>query len=86
MSDEKIEAAKAEVRWLLDTKFIEPDDYPTWLTNVAMVKKKNGKWRICIEFTNLNKAYPKEKFPLPLIDNIVESVAGYIVMSLSEED
>jgi hypothetical protein len=67
MSDEKIEVAKAEVHHLLEAKFIEPIDYPTWLANVVMVQKKNGKWRMCIEFTNLNKAYPKDNFPLPRI-------------------
>lgn len=43
MFDEKIEAAKAEVHRLLEAKFIEPIDYPTWLANVVMVQKKNGK-------------------------------------------
>jgi hypothetical protein len=44
MSDEKTEAAKAEVHRLLEAKFIEPIDYPTWLANIVMVQKKNGKW------------------------------------------
>jgi hypothetical protein len=56
MSDEKTEAAKAELHHLLEAKFIEPIAYPTWLTNVVMVQKKNWKWRMCIDFTNLNKA------------------------------
>jgi hypothetical protein len=52
MSNEKTQAV--EVQRLLDAKFIEPIDYLTWLANVVMVKKKNGKWRMCIDFTNLN--------------------------------
>jgi hypothetical protein len=63
MSDEKTEAAKAEVHRLLEAKFIEPIAYPTWLANVVMVQKKNGKWRMCIDFTSLNKACPKDNFP-----------------------
>jgi hypothetical protein len=47
-----------------------------------MVQMKNGKWRMCIDFTNLNKAYPKDNFPLPRIDQIVDSAAGCEVMSL----
>ena len=72
MSDKKIEAAKAEVHRLLEAKFIEPIAYPTWLAHVVMVLKKNGKWRMCIDFTNINKAYPKDNFPLPRIFTIFD--------------
>jgi hypothetical protein len=82
MSDKKTEAAKAEVHRLLEARFIEPIAYPTWLANVVMVQKKSGKWRMCIDFTTLNKACPKDNFPLPQIDKIVYSAAGCEVMSL----
>jgi ribonuclease HI len=82
MSVEKREATKAEVHRLLEANFIEPVAYPTWLANVVMVQKKSGKWRICIDFTSLNKACPKDNFPLPRIDKIVDSAAGCEVMSL----
>jgi hypothetical protein len=82
MSDEKTEAAKAEVHRMLEAKFIEPVAYPTWLANVVMVQKKSGKWRMCIDFTRLNKACPKDNFPLPRIDKIVDSATGCEVMSL----
>jgi hypothetical protein len=82
MSDKKSEAAKAEVHRLLEANFIEPIDYPTWLANMVMVQKKSGKWRMCIDFTSLNKACPKDNFPLPRIDKIVDSAAGCEVMSL----
>jgi hypothetical protein len=82
MSNEKTEAAKAEVHRLLEANFIEPIAYPTWLANVVMVQKKSGKRRMCIDFTSLNKACPKDNFPLPRIDKIVDSAAGCEVMSL----
>jgi hypothetical protein len=82
MSDEKTEAAKAKVHRLLEANFIKPIAYPTWLANVVMVQKKSDKWRMCIDFTSLNKAYPKDNFPLPQIDKIVDSAAGCEVMSL----
>jgi hypothetical protein len=82
MSDEKTEAAKAEVHHLLEANFIEPAAYPTWLANVVMVQKKSGKLRMCIDFTSLNKACPKDNFPLPRIDKIVDSAARCEVMSL----
>jgi hypothetical protein len=70
------------VHCLLEAKFIEPIAYPTWLANVVMVQKKSGKWHMCIDFTSLNKACPKDNFPLPRIDKIVDSVAGCETMSL----
>jgi hypothetical protein len=82
MSDKKMEAAKAEVHRLLEANFIEPNAYPTWLANVVMVQKKSGKWRMCIDFTSLNKACPKDNFPLPRNEKIVNSAAGCEVMSL----
>lgn len=57
-----------EVDRLLETDAIEPCHYPDWLSNVFVVKKKNGKWRVCIDFMYLNKACPKDSFPLPKID------------------
>jgi hypothetical protein len=61
--DEKTEATKAEVHRLVEAKFIEPIAYPTWLANVMMVQKKSEKWRMCIDFTSLNKACPKDTSP-----------------------
>jgi hypothetical protein len=84
MSVEKTEAAKAEVHRLLEANFIEPIAYPMWLANVVMVQKKSGKWRMCIDFTSFNKACPKDNFPLPRIDKIVDSAARCEVMSLPD--
>ena len=55
--------------------------YPEWLANIVMVKKKLGKWRVCVDFTNLNKAYPKDPFPIPKIDQLVDATVGHSWMS-----
>jgi hypothetical protein len=55
MSDEKVTTTKAEVQRLLDAGFISEVDYPSWLANVVVGKKKNGKWRMCTDFIDLNK-------------------------------
>jgi hypothetical protein len=68
MAEEKGEAAMAEVQRLLDAGFIREAKYPEWLANVIMVRKKNGKWRMCTYFTDLNKCCPKDNFPLARID------------------
>jgi len=82
MADDKVTAVKAEVQWLLDAKVIREVKYPTWLANTVPVKKKNGKWRMCIDFTDLNKTCPKDDFPLPRIEKVVDDAANSQMMSL----
>ena len=55
--------------------------YPEWLANTVVVKKKNGKWRVCVDFTDLNKACPKDPFPMPKIDKLVDATVGHPRMS-----
>ncbi|XP_073119762.1 uncharacterized protein [Henckelia pumila] len=73
---EKNRHIAAEVEKLLVAKYIRPVSYPDWLANVVLVPKPGGKWRLCIDFTDLNKACPKDPFPLPRIDLLVDSTAG----------
>jgi len=56
---------------LLTAGFIREVYYPKWLTNVVMVKNSNGKWRMCVDFTDLNNACPKDNFPLPRTDSLL---------------
>jgi hypothetical protein len=60
MSDDKVVAVKSEVQRLLDATVIREVMYPKWLANTVPVKKKNGKWRMCIDFTDLNKATKRQ--------------------------
>jgi hypothetical protein len=76
MSDEKVAAAKAEVQRLLDAEFICEVLYPSWLVNIVMVKKNNGKWQMCTYFTDLNKCCPKDDFLLSRINRVVDYTAG----------
>ena len=81
---ERIEAAKAEVQKLLKANFIRECQYSNWLSNVVLVKKPNGKWRMCVDFTDLNKACPKDDYPLPKIDRLVDSTAGHALLSFMD--
>jgi hypothetical protein len=74
--EERRQAIRVELRKLLEAGFIKEVLHPTWLANPVLVKKKNGKWRMCVDYTNLNKACPKVPFPLPRIDQVVDSTAG----------
>ena len=55
--------------------------YIEWLANTVVVKKKNRKWQVCVDFTDLNKACSKDSFPMPWIDQLVDATTGHPRMS-----
>ena len=65
---EHVETVKNEVTKFKQAGAIKELFYPQWLANIVVVKKKTGKWRVCVDFTDLNKACPKDPFPIPRID------------------
>ena len=75
---------KEEVDKLLANKFIREAHYPVWVANPILVKKKNEKWRTCVDFTNLNKACPKDSFSLPRINQLVDVTAGHQLLSFMD--
>ena len=77
-------AIDEEVKKLLETNFIREAHYPVWLSNVVMVKKSTSKWRICIDYTDLNKACPKDNFFLPKIDQLVDATVGHQLLSFMD--
>ena len=83
-SPERNDAVMEEVDKLLTANFIREVFYPDWLANVVMVKKNTGKWRMCVDFTDLNKACPKDSFPLPRIDQLVDSTAGHKLLTFMD--
>ena len=80
-SNEHVEAIKSEVVKLKQAGAIKEIFYPQWLANTVVVKKKTGKWRVCVDFTDLNKACPKDPFPMPRIDQLVDATVGHPRMS-----
>ncbi|KAL5580502.1 hypothetical protein UlMin_012944 [Ulmus minor] len=84
ISPERNKAVNEEVQKLLDIGSVREVHYPDWLANVVVVRKKNGKWRVCIDFTDLNKACPKDSFPLPHIDMLVDATAGHELLSFMD--
>ena len=79
--EEKRRAIGKEIHKLLAAGFIKEVFHLEWLANPVLVKKKNGKWRMCVDYTGLNKVCPKNPFPLPRIDQIVDSTAGCEILS-----
>jgi hypothetical protein len=66
---------------LLEAGFIRPVDYPSWLANYVLIEKSDGSWRMCIDYISLNKACPKDEYPLPRICQIINSTASCELLS-----
>ena len=83
--DPKIyDAVKEEVTKLYEAKFIRPCRYAEWVSNIVPVIKKNGKMRVCIDFRDLNKATPKDEYPMPIADLLIDAAAGHQVLSFMD--
>nr|KYP60222.1 Transposon Ty3-I Gag-Pol polyprotein [Cajanus cajan] len=81
---ERQEGIIIETQKLLNVGFIREVRYTTWLVNVVLVKKNSGKWRMCVNYTDLNKACPKDLYPLPSIDKLVDGASGHALLSFLE--
>ena len=68
---------KEEVKKQLDAGFLEVAKYPQWVANIVPIPKKDGKVQICVDYRDLNRASPKDNFPLPHIDILVDNTAKH---------
>jgi hypothetical protein len=78
------EAIEVEVYKLLAAGFIRECQHSVWLANPVLVPKKTSGLRMCIDYTDLNKHRPKDPFPLPRIDQVVDSTAGSVLLSATQ--
>ena len=76
-SEPKRQAMGEELAKLLEAGFIRDIKHLDWLANLVMVPKKDKSWCLCVDFKDLNKACPKDPFPLPRIDQIIDATAGH---------
>ena len=81
---ERDRAITKEIRKLQEVSFIREVYYPNRLANVVTVKKASGNWRMCEDFTDLNKACPKDSYPLPRVDVLVDSTARHQLLSFMD--
>ena len=75
-NEERRRVVREETRKLLKAGHIRDIQYPEWLANVVLLKKASRKWRMCVDFTDLNKACPKDSYPVPSIDALVDNAFG----------
>ena len=76
-----MEVVKEEVEKLKQTRAIKDVFFPKWFPNTVMVKRNNGKSRVCVDFIDFNRACSKDPFPVPKIDQLVDATCGHLRMS-----
>uniref|UniRef100_A0A5B7BB47 Reverse transcriptase domain-containing protein n=1 Tax=Davidia involucrata TaxID=16924 RepID=A0A5B7BB47_DAVIN len=81
---DRVKVINEEVQRLLEARMIREVHYPDWVANPVLAPKKNGKWRVCVDFTDLNKACPKDSFPVPRIDQLVDATAGHQLLTFMD--
>ncbi|KAL1318352.1 hypothetical protein AAHE18_15G200100 [Arachis hypogaea] len=81
---EVVQKIKEEIERLLKAKFIRTTRYVNWISNIVPVMKKNGKLRVCIDFRDLNSATPKDEYPMPIADMLIDSTAGHEILSFMD--
>ena len=72
------------VKKLINSDFIREEQHPDWVANIVPVTKKNRKIRICIDFRDLNEACPKDEFPLPITDVMIDNMCGFARISFMD--
>lgn len=78
---ELVPLIEAEVNKLIEVGFIREVKYPTWISNIVPVRKKNCQIRVCVDFRDLNNACPKDEFPLPIAELMIDATTGHEALS-----
>src|SRR6185437_1408998 len=84
MKAKVLEEVKKEVEKMLDVGFIRPCRYAEWISSVVPVQKKDGRWRVCVNFRDLNRATPKDEYPMPVAETLINVAAGHKMMSFMD--
>jgi hypothetical protein len=84
MKDEVLVEVKKEVEKMLEAGFIRPCRYAEWISSVVPVQKKDGRWRVCVDFRDLNMATPKDEYPMPVAETLINAAAGHKILSFMD--
>ncbi|KAK1607947.1 hypothetical protein QYE76_031620 [Lolium multiflorum] len=77
MKAEILEEVKKEIEKMLNAGFIRPSRYAEWISSIVPVEKKDGRWRVAIDFRDLNRATPKDEYPMPVAETLINAAAGH---------
>jgi hypothetical protein len=84
MKAEVLEEVKKELEKMLEAGFIRPCRYAEWISSVVPVQKKDGRWRVCVDFRDLNRATPKDEYPMPIVETLINTAAGHKILNFMD--
>jgi hypothetical protein len=84
MKAEVLGEVKKEVEKMLEAGFIRPCRYAEWISSVMPVQKKDGRWRVCVDFRDLNRATPKDEYPMPVTETLINAAAGHKILNFMD--
>jgi hypothetical protein len=84
MRTEALEEVKKEIKKMLEAGFIRPCRYAEWISSIVPVQKKDGWWWVCVDFRDLNRATPKDEYPMPVAETMINAFAGNKILSFMD--
>jgi hypothetical protein len=84
MKAEVLVEVKKEVEKMLEAGFIRPCRYAEWISSVVSVQKEDGRWQVCVDFRDLNRATPKDEYPMPVAETLINAAAGHKILSFMD--
>jgi hypothetical protein len=84
MRTEVLEVVKEEIEKMLEVGFIRPCRYAEWISSIVPVQKKDGRWRVCVDFRDLNRATPKDEYLMPVAEMLINAAASNKILSFMD--
>jgi hypothetical protein len=84
MRIEVLKEVKKEIEKMLEAGFIRPCRYAEWISSIVPVQKKDGWWWVCVDFRDLNRATPKDEYPMPVAETLINTAAGNKILSFMD--
>jgi hypothetical protein len=84
MRTEVLEEVKKEIEKMLEVGFIRPCRYAEWILSIVPVQKKDGRWRVCVDFRDLNRATPKDEYLMSIAETLINAAAGNKILSFMD--
>jgi hypothetical protein len=84
MRTEVLEGVKKEIEKMLEAGFIRPCSYAEWISSIVPIQKKDGRWQVCVDFRNLNRATPKDEYLMPVAETLINTTVNHKILSFMD--